>query len=76
MDELIIYTESKDFSKEHNIKVIGVISGSVTVSLLTSPSGTVIGSLGTITAGQARNLEHGQAAVRITVVGPTQYAIA
>lgn len=76
MQEIQTYTETKDFNPDYNIQVICVLSGSVTVSMITKEGGTVMGVAGSIPAGECRALVPGKSTVRISVNGSTEYTIA
>lgn len=76
MQELLTYNSTQDFNPDYNIQVIGVISGSVTVTLLTKDGGTSFGNVGTIAAGECKAITPGRASVRVTVVGSAEYVIA
>lgn len=77
MEEILIYNASKDFNSSYNIKLIGVLPGSGTVTLeaLTKEGGTVVGTIGTLSAGDCKALDMGKATLRVTVAGGAQYSI-
>lgn len=76
MEPLIIYTTTADFNPNYDIKLISVITGSVTLQVLTHEDGTVCGTIGTVTAGDVRAISMGKATLRVVAAASTQYVIA
>lgn len=76
MERLETYTVTKDFNPDYNIQVIGVLSGSITIYLLTQEGGAQIGLVGTLNAGECKAIIAGRATIRIEVSAGTEYTVA
>jgi hypothetical protein len=76
MEQLTIYTATKQFNPLYNIQLVACKTGSITLTLLTHEGGTVICTLGTLAAGESKALTQGRATIGITVSGSTEYCIA